>query len=162
MLPYRTLCLALASTALLLACGDDENSGEPIVVDLNGAWSVTVDVTQANGVCEGEENDAVVPFAVDMLVVDPNGDGTYDVSVTGDFGDVGGGGTISGTVNGVPEVGDEIVLSGDIAEDGGITSSTYTLTVASATRLTGFEDWSWTGTGGTCPDGRSTVVAAKD
>jgi hypothetical protein len=162
MRPYRTLGLALASAVLLLACGDDNDSDEPIVVDLNGAWSFTVDVTQANGVCAGEENATPEPFAVNMLVVDPNGDGTYDVSVTGDFGDTGGGGTISGTVNGVPEVGDEIVLSGDIAEDGGTTTSTYTLTVASATRLTGVEDWSWTGPGGTCPDGRSTVVVAKD
>ncbi|HEX5817365.1 MAG TPA: hypothetical protein VFY20_00705 [Gemmatimonadales bacterium] len=159
MLPYRTLCLALASTALLLACGDDDDGDDPIVIDLNGAWTFTVDVTVANGVCAGEENDDPVPFAVDMVVVDPNGDGTYDVSVTGDFGDAGG--TISGTVVGVPEVGDQIVLSGNIAEDGGTTTSTYTLTIVSDTRLTGFEEWSWTGVGGTCPDGEATVVVAR-
>ena len=158
MRPYRALCLALASTALLLACGDDDGD-DPIVVDLNGAWTFNVDVTVANGVCEGEENDPPSSFAVDMLVADPNGDGTYNVSVTGDFGDAGG--TISGTVNGIPEVGDEIVLSGNIAEDGGVTTSTYTLTVVSDTRLTGFEEWSWTGGGGTCPDGEATVVVSK-
>jgi hypothetical protein len=157
---HRPLVLALASFALVSACGDDYgDDDDPVTIDLNGAWTFTVDVTAANGVCEGEENDPVEPFAVDFIVVDQNDDGTYEVSVTGDFGDAGG--TIAGTVSGLPEVGDVIVLSGDIPEDGGTTTSTYTLTVQSTTRLTGTEAWSWTGGGGTCEDGASTVVVEK-
>jgi hypothetical protein len=155
----RLLALALSSS-LLFACGDDDNS-DPVVVDLNGSWSALVDVTVANGVCAGEEDAAPVPFSVSFLVVDPNGDGTYDVSVTGSFGDESSTATVSGTVNGVPEVGDVIVLTGDVPEDGGITTSTYTLTVQSTTRLTGTEAWSWAGPGGTCPDGQSNVVVTK-
>ena len=32
---YRIFCLALASTALMLACSDDDDGNEPVVVDLN-------------------------------------------------------------------------------------------------------------------------------
>jgi hypothetical protein len=158
--PHRPLGLAALSLAVLCACGgDDNNDNTPITVDLNGSWTFAVDVTVANGVCAGEENAPVDPFAVSFLTVDPNADGTYDVTVTGDFGDAGG--SIAGTVTGVPQTGDVIVLSGDIAEDGGTTRSTYTLTVKSATRLEGTEDWSWSGTGGTCTGGKSTVVVTR-
>jgi hypothetical protein len=161
MLPLRPLGLTMLSLAVLCACGgDDNNNNTPVTIDLNGAWTFTVDVTVANGVCAGEENAPVDPFAVNFLTIDPNGDGTYDVTVTGDFGDAGG--SISGTVAGVPKTGDVIVLTGDIAEDGGTTTSKYTLTVKSSTRLEGSEDWSWSGAGGTCPDGKSTVVVTKD
>jgi hypothetical protein len=156
---HRLLTLVVSSF-LLFACSDDDND-EPVVVDLNGSWTFLVDVTVANGVCAGEEDATPEPFPVNFVVVDPNGDGTYDVTVDGDFGDTDAGGTMSGTVTGVPEVGDVIVLSGDVAEDGGITTSTYTLTVQSATRLTGTEEWSWTGTGGTCPDGQANVQVSK-
>jgi hypothetical protein len=153
----RMLCLALASTALLAACGDDDDDdgGDPVTVDLNGQWVFTVDVTEANGVCEGEENDTPEPFPVEIVVVDPNGDGTYEITVIGDFGDAGG--TISGTFTGIPETGDELVLSGDISEDGGTTTSTYTLTIESETHLSGTEAWSWTGPGGTCAGGEADV-----
>ena len=154
----RAPCLALAvSLVLLPACGGDDN--EPVTIDLNGSWVFTVDVTVANGVCAGEEDAVPEPFAVEFITIDSNGDGTYDVTVTGDFGSDGG--SVSGTVSGVPQVGDHIVLSGSYPEDGGVTTTTHTLTVKSATRLEGTEAWSWEGTGGTCPNSASDVVVNK-
>ena len=68
MRPHQIALLALASTALLFACGDDDDDNTPVTVDLNGTWSFTVDVTVANGVCAGEEDNPVTPFPVEVSI----------------------------------------------------------------------------------------------
>lgn len=159
MSPYRAVLLVFASMGVLYACDDDNNSTTPDTVDLNGSWNYTVDVTVANGVCEGEENSPASTYLVTIAAIDPNGDGTWDVTATGFLDDPAA--TITGTVTSVTQVGDQITLSGSYPEDGGTTTTTHRLTIQSATRMTGTEDWSWTGGGGTCPDGKANITVVK-
>ena len=160
MRPNRLAVLALASTALLFACGDDDNDiDNGGAVDLNGTWNFTVDVTVANGACEGEENNTVEPFPIEVTVTDANSDGTYEIIAAGFIDNPSS--IVYGAFPGVPVIGDELVLTGTYPEDGGATTATYHLTIESATRLTGTEDWSWTNGATSCEGGESTALVEK-
>ena len=160
MRPHRIALLALCSTALLFACGDDDNGNDPQdPVELNGTWNFTVDVTVANGACEGEENNTVEPFPIEVTVTDANADGTWEIVAAGFIDNPSS--VIYGTFTGEPSIGDELVLGGTYPEDGGATTATYHLTLDSATRLTGTEDWSWTNGSSSCEGGESTVVVTR-
>ena len=147
------LLAAVLSFTLVAACGDDDDDGgDSTTVVLDGNWVYTVDVTVANGVCAGEENDEVDGFPVEITVTD-QGDGTYLVTISGFIDDPSN--VVTGTVTGVPEIGDDITLTGSYPEDGGVTTTTHHLTVDSENGLTGTEQWSWTGPGGTCEGGEA-------
>jgi hypothetical protein len=160
MRPHGLLLLTLSSFALLAACSDDNGDGNtPVTVDVSGSWNYRIDVTVANGVCAGEEDADPSTDLVTIVAIDPNGDGTYDVTASGFLGDPTA--EITGTVTGVTQVGDQLTLTGSYPEDGGVTTTTHRLTIKSETRLEGTEDWSWTNGTESCPNGKADVVVTK-
>jgi hypothetical protein len=114
--------------------------------DFEGFWVLTVDVTEANGICDGEETED--PSVLDVLITQEGA----EINATAMWTDESGSVTLTGT-----RAGQQISFSGSYAEDSGTTSSLYTLTIGEGT-LNGREDWSWTGPGGTCPLGLATVT----
>jgi hypothetical protein len=121
---------------------------------VSGNWSVTVDVTEADGVCEGEEND--IPGTDTITVTqtatgDPN---VFDVTMSGFLGEFSN--VLTGTMTGT-----HITVAGSYPEDGGTTTTRYELTVTGENTMAGDEYWSWSGGGGDCPNGRATVTAVR-
>ena len=111
-----------------------------------GVWTVVVTVTREEGVCSGELG---VPFT-DMVTI------TEDAGV---LSVVGSGGLLTweGTWDG--EVGE---FGGTRAEDGGTTTAFFSMTLSEdGNALTGFEEWTWLGPGGFCPNGESDVTAVR-
>lgn len=140
--------LAFLPVAILLAaCGDSVTGGDVgDGADFEGPYRLIVDVTMATGVCSGEEAEPI--DTVNALITQEGAVVTATAVWT----------ETSGTVSLVGgRSGDTIAFSGSYDEDMGTTTSTYTLVIAPGS-LNGFEAWSWTGPGGTCLLGASTVV----
>lgn len=124
------------------------------VVGVSGAWSFTVDVTAADGVCAGEEN---APPSTDTITItqtptsDPN---VFTIAMAGFLGDPAI--TLNGTMTGA-----NIVVAGSYPEDGGTTTSSHNLNVTGPNTISGVETWSWIGPGGSCPNGLAEVTATR-
>ncbi len=144
----RSLMCALVSVSTL---GCSEDLVDPEADGLSGSWTMVVDVTVATGACVGEE---LAPL--DTLVVTLLQQGN-SVTISGAFGDAG-----PQNLNGNLTAG-VVTVGGSYPEDGGTTTATHTLTVASDERsMDGTEAWSWTGPGGSCPGSASIVTAVKN
>jgi hypothetical protein len=111
---------------------------EPGPIDVGGVWTFIIDVTETGGACAGEENEPVDPDTVTIQQV-----GAV-LTVTGLNGeDPPWGGEI---------VDHQVTFAGERDEDGGRTIARFILTVDDdATQLTGIEEWTWSGPGGSCP-----------
>jgi len=112
---------------------------------------MTVNVTQANGECAGEEG-----MYTNNVTLDHNLQSGI-VMITGIFGDA------ERTIEAILE---DNVLSYDetYGEDGGFTHSVVTMTVDSGgTSMSGTEDWDWgpAMNSVTCPNSKSQVTAVK-
>lgn len=119
-------------------------------LNLSGNWAVTIKVTAASGVCAGDESD---PAETTTIVIQQSGNTVTASGFLGDATKV-----LTGTLSGTT-----LTLSGSYSEDGGTTTSTHVLTVDAndPTKLSGTESWSWSGAGGTCPNGKASVTATK-
>jgi negative regulator of sigma E activity len=120
--------------------------------NLNGTWKFTITITQANGVCAGD-----VGHSSSRLIQITQS--SYDVTLSGFLGNPANKLTGNITLDGGAWI---IKVSGSYPEDGGTTNSTHTLTLTNATELNGQEDWTWSGTGESCPGGKATVKAVKE
>jgi hypothetical protein len=119
---------------------------------ITGQWTFMIDVTVATGVCAGDELD---PVATSVVSIVQAGD---SVSATGPWGSTSGSETLIGLRSG-----NTVTVGGLYAEDGGLTTASYTLTVTgSDDAMSGIESWSWSGPGGSCPGSQSSVTATKN
>ncbi len=122
--------------------------------DLNGTWNYTIDVTAADGVCAGQENN---PPSTDAITVTETQSGdpyVTNVTMSGFLGDPSK--VLTGT-----RTGSIITVSGSYPEDGGTTTTTHNLYATAESALVGEEIWSWSGPGGDCPNGRAYVTAIR-
>lgn len=117
-------------------------------IDVSGEWTFMIDVTETRGACAGEENE---PVGQETVTISQDGD---ILTVTG--------------LNGTDPpwqgqiVDNTVTFQGERDEDGGRTVAFFALTVDDdGTRLTGIEEWTWSGPGGNCPDSLSTVTAER-
>ncbi len=120
------------------------------MIDLTGDWRVTITVTRESPpLCSGE---AGQPYGRDVRI-DQTGN---SVSMSG----LGTGfDPWEGEVD--PET-RTFTFGGDKQDGSGITSATFELTIAPDQQsMAGQEFWSWSGPGGTCPNGESDVTAVR-
>jgi hypothetical protein len=144
--PVYTLVLSPVLLTLAACGGSTEPGDVGDGSDFEGLYRLIVDVTEASGVCAGEE---LEPH--DTLSALITQDGAV-VAATAQWTDESGAVTLFGQRNG-----SQISFGGSYAEDGGTTTSQYTLNIAPGS-LNGGEAWSWTGAGGTCLFGASIVT----
>ena len=138
---FALTLLALASCSSNDSPSDVENGA-----DFEGFWTLTVDVSETGGICAGEE---LEPPSVHRVLITQEGGA---ITATAIWTDESGSVSLTGTRSG-----QQINFGGSYAEDGGTTSTLYSLTIGDGT-LNGREDWTWTGPGGTCPLSASTVT----
>ena len=133
------LGVAVASVALL-ACGDDEPTGNGSGLNVAGTWTIT---ETADGTDCG---DGISTFTYTIGVAQSGS----NITVTAD------GLTFSGTLSG-----NQLVWSGSYPEDGGTTTANVTMTIASdGNSLSGSSTWSWTDGIDSCT-GTSTFSGVK-
>ena len=117
---------------------------------IDGVWTMNVDVTVATGACGGEEDEDFTP---DIVTIRQDGD-TF---------------TLLGL--GFPPQeqlwqgrvdGNLVTFGGERTEDDGTTTASFTMEVDFENlTMTGKEDWTWEGPGGTCPNSESAVTAFR-
>ena len=118
--------------------------------DIDGVWSLTVDVDATSGACSGEEDEG--PY-VESIKIEVTG---QDVSVTGIQGQIEPAWT--GSFNGK-----ELTFEGTKDDDGGTTKAKFRLVFNIETdTFAGSETWSWSGDSGVCPFGGSSARAVRN
>ena len=132
--------------------------------NLKGTWTYTIEVTHAEGVCEGEGGIA----RSREITITQNG---RKVTFSGFLGNSGNqlSGEIlppSSTSNNneqwVNKTGQWVVyVAGSYWEDYGTTTTTHRLDINTASSMSGDESWTWTGGGGTCPNGKAIITATR-
>lgn len=155
--------LAVLFLATLSACGNSDDPSEA-VVDISGTWDFTIDVTVANGGCEGEEIDGPDDPSTESIevTVEPAAGqpGKVLVSMSGFLGDPA---NVASVVRDSVRLNSVVTVSGEWPEDGGTTVSSFTLTVKSADLMEGTEAWEFYFDGvKTCPNSASDVTAVRD
>ena len=144
----RILVRGLLSALLLTATSGCTSSTDATGEDFpwEGFWNLSIDVTVATGVCAGEED---APIEVtEALITEQDG----VVTATGIWSSESGSVSLTGVVAGSTNT---ITFGGAYAEDGGTTTTLYTLNPSS---MSGSEAWSWNGPGGSCPGSQSIVT----
>ena len=136
-----------ATTAVTTAVSGEAASAAAGERDIEGVWEFIVDVTETNGACAGEENEDP---GIDNVTIRRVGDNSYTVTGLGT--------TAEDEWTGRWD-GDDFIFNGEREEDGGITVARFVIGFDDSGALTGAEDWTWSGSEGTCPDGKSTVEA---
>lgn len=120
----------------------------PLTVD--GVWAIAVDVTVATGACAGEESGE---FDADQVKIRQDGSTLTIVGLGFPKDTQEWEGKIEANV---------ISFGGTRKEDDGVTSAAFTMEVDFATMtMTGKEEWTWEGPGGTCPNSESIVTATR-
>jgi len=124
--------------------------------NLNGSWVFSTTITAAGGACSGEvglmDNETIkieqtaLKVVMSGFVNNPANQMVGDISVPSSS--LGGGKWV-------------VIVTGSYSEDGGTTASTRTLTLNSPTSMSGFEDWTWSGPGGSCPGGKANQIVQK-
>jgi hypothetical protein len=139
-----------ATTASAATGGTSEaaaTSDAEVPPAIEGIWEFIVDVTEAHGVCEGE--DAEEP-SIDNVTIRRVDDGAYVVTGLGSGPDDEWEGGWDG---------DRFVFHGDRDEDDGVTVAEFSMAFDESGALTGVEQWTWSDDDSECPDGRSDVEA---
>jgi major membrane immunogen (membrane-anchored lipoprotein) len=155
--------LAVLFLATMSACGNSDDPSED-VVDISGDWDFTVDVTVANGGCEGEEIDGPDDPSTDFITVtvEPAAGqpGKVLVRMSGFLGEPD---NVASVVRDSVRVNSIVTVAGEWPEDGGTTVSAFTLEVKSANLMEGSEAWEFFFDGvKTCPNSASNVTAVRD
>ena len=123
-------------------------------LELSGNWSFTIAVTAAGGECISE----VGQQSTRAITITQSATGAPDVFNIKMDGFVGVPGNIlTGQLTGWSRV----EVSGQYPEEGGITTSSHSLTVYTPDEMGGLEQWSWTDPVVTCPGGLATVTATR-
>jgi len=145
-----TTTTTATTTASTSAATTTTTSSANTPPDLNGSWNFTITVTQANGVCAGESGTSTKTMTITQK--------GQDITIAGFLGSPAN--KLTGTIG--LESGIWVInVSGSYGEDGGTTTSSHRLEVKSTSEISGTEDWSWSGGGGTCPGGKATVTATR-
>lgn len=119
---------------------------------VSGVWDMTVDVTVAMGACSGKEGHPDDEIEPDIVTIDQDG-GSISVLGLGYPKDTQ---VWEGTIEG-----NTVTFGGTREEDDGITTALFTMTVDYvAGTMSGIENWTWEGPGGTCPGSESEVTAS--
>jgi hypothetical protein len=140
----------VATLVAAASCGGDSpTDGDIGDESFEGFYELTVDVTVANGVCAGEVNEPA--SVINALITQ---EGTV-ITATAMWTDESGSVSLTGS-----RTGNQITFGGSYAEDGGTTTTSYTLTIGTDS-LSGTESWSWIGEGVSCPGGFATVTGVK-
>jgi hypothetical protein len=120
---------------------------------LTGVWTFLIRVTEANGVCAGEEESE--PSSVQIQITQSE----MNLTLSGFLGNPAN--ILTGSIT--LEAGAWIVTaSGSYPEDSGITTTSYRMVLDGTSNLSGEESWMWAGPGGTCPDSKAEVTATKN
>ena len=145
--PMTTATTTTTSTAAATTTPTSSASTPP---DLNGSWNFTITVTQANGVCAGEGGTSTKTMTITQK--------GQNITIAGFLGNPAN--QLTGTID--LESGIWVInVSGSYSEDGGTTTSSHRLEVKNTSEISGTEDWSWSGGGGTCPGGKASVTATR-
>ena len=148
----RGFAMLATLTFLVLGCASDSPTATDEPVDPAGVWTFGIVVTQANGVCDGEEGESsVYPITITKSGSAP----PYQISARGFGGDS------LNVLTGTFDAGNRLVISGSYLEDGGTTTPMHDLVATGADRMEGTETWNWTGPGGSCPGSQSLVTADR-
>lgn len=121
---------------------------QPGPIDISGTWTFLIDVTEATGACDGEEGDRVDPDTVTIAqegnVLTVTGLNGEDPAWVGEI------------------LGNDVIFNGERNEDSGRTIASFIMTVDdAATVMSGIEEWTWSGPGGSCPGSLSEVSAER-
>lgn len=143
-------CAGLALTSCMTGSSDTPPPPPPPPPgSITGTWSFALVVTVATGVCDGEEGDeSTEPITITQTGTAVTARGFLGVANN----------QLTGTFNSQ----NVLQLSGSYSEDGGITTTAYTLTRDGPNQMTGTEAWNWVGAGGDCPGSASSVVATRN
>jgi len=141
---------ATTTTTSTAAATTTPTSSASTPPDLNGSWNFTITVTQANGVCAGEGGTSTKTMTITQK--------GQNITIAGFLGNPAN--QLTGTID--LESGIWVInVSGSYSEDGGTTTSSHRLEVKNTSEISGTEDWSWSGGGGTCPGGKASVTATR-
>ena len=121
---------------------------QPGPIDISGTWTFLIDVAEATGACDGEEGDRVDPDTVTIAqegnVLTVTGLNGEDPAWVGEI------------------LGNDVIFNGERNEDSGRTIASFIMTVDdAATVMSGIEEWTWSGPGGSCPGSLSEVSAER-
>jgi hypothetical protein len=140
-------------TFALAGCGGGSNpvaTGQP--VDPAGVWVFNIVVSNATGVCNGEEGESSAhPITITKTGSAP----PYQVTARGFLG------SPNNVLTGTFDANNRLLISGSYPEDGGTTSPLHDLVATSQNRMEGTETWNWTDGSGSCPNSRSNVTATR-
>jgi hypothetical protein len=135
-----------------------------IFPNLKGTWTYSIAVTHAEGVCQGEEG----PAHSRVITITQNGRKVTFSGFTGNPGNRLIGEILppkSSSIDNKEWVNKTeqwvVYVAGDYWEDGGTTSSMHRLVINTASDMSGDESWTWTGGGGTCPNGKGSINATR-
>jgi hypothetical protein len=151
--------LAVFAVVMLAGCKDAAGPSDqpppppppPPPFGISGTWNFRFNTTAANGVCSqdvGEVSNNTI--TITQATAGP----PHAVTARGFLG------VNSNQLTGAI-AGSAVTLGGSYPEDGGTTTAGYTLTWDGDDQMVGTELWSWTGAGGDCPDGASSILATR-
>lgn len=156
--PIRCIRRLFAAAAIsLAACGGSDSDPTDATptrdpVDPAGLWTFNIVSTVKTGVCAGEEGTASnFPITITKTGSGP----PYNITARGFLG------LAANVLTGTFDAENKLVISGSYAVDGGATTATHSLVATSENQMVGTETWSWTGSGGTCPNSKSDVTATR-
>jgi hypothetical protein len=139
-----------------------------VIPNLNGKWMMTTTVTQANGACAGESG-----TSTREITVTQNGKNVTFSGFQGSQANQLNGAILPPKSSFIDVIKNTVIrndsaeqwvvyVSGSYPEDFGTTTSTRRLVINdTASRMDGEESWSWTGGGGTCPDGKGVITTTR-
>jgi hypothetical protein len=147
-----TTTVSTPTTATTTTTSTTPTQPTNILPNLNGVWTFAIKVTEAYGACAGEDGG---PANNRQITITQTG---QNITLAGFLGNPAN--TLTGTI--ADQAGIWVInVSGSYSEDGGTTTSSHRLEVKSTSEMSGVEDWSWTGPGGTCPGGKASVAATR-
>ncbi len=149
----RLLATLLPVAVLLTACSENDPVAFTEPVDPAGVWRVGIVVTVATGACDGEVGESSVE---DITITKTGSAPPYNVTASGFLGDP------ANVLTGTFDANNRLLLSGSYPEDGGTTTAEHDLIAVSPDRMEGVENWTWSGTEGTCPGSQSSVTADRN
>jgi len=142
--------LAVVLSTGLIACNTEEVASQ--VYDINGVWEFELTPTTLSGACIAETDVSIQTITITQVPAGEQGS-NVDVTMRGFLGEPGN--VLTGGYSG------DVTASGSYPEDGGTTTTSYTLTPITADQMTGTESWSFVNGASTCPDNVTRVVATR-
>lgn len=120
-------------------------------MDPAGTWTFAIVVTEANGICAGEEGDSSNHL---ITITTPDTAQPFNVSASGFLG------VSSNILTGTFD-NNTLTISGSYPEEDGTTTPTHVLVATGANQMVGTETWNFTNTMGSCANSKSSVTATR-